>query len=85
MIMMTRYHFISITVIISKHQNVYFQINTQKKVSFSKENFFDQSKIIENKKIKVFLEKTTNSKTILKKSINFNEKLIERSKRLIER
>jgi hypothetical protein len=58
---------------------------TKKKVSFSKRNFSDQSKIIENKEIKVFLEKTNNSKTILKKSVNSNERLIERSKRLIER
>jgi hypothetical protein len=51
---------------------------TKKKVSFSKENFFDQSKIIENKEIKIFFEKTKNSKTILKRSVNSSEKLIER-------
>jgi hypothetical protein len=64
------------------------QIQTKKKVSFSKEIFFDQSKIIENKEIKIFLEKINNSsKMILKRStsIEFNERLNERSKRLIER
>jgi hypothetical protein len=42
---------------------------------------------IENKEIKIFFEKTNNSsKIILKRSIfdEFNEKLSERSKRLIE-
>jgi hypothetical protein len=58
---------------------------TKKEVSFLKENFSDQSEIIENKEIKIFFEKTNNSKTILKRSVNFSERLIERSKRLIER
>ncbi len=58
---------------------------TKKKISFSKDNFFDQSKIMKNKEIKIFFEKTNNSKTILKRSVNFNERLIERSKKLIER
>jgi hypothetical protein len=57
---------------------------TKKEVSFSKENFSDQSEIIENKEIKIFFEKTNNSKTILKRSVNLSERLIERSKRLIE-
>jgi hypothetical protein len=59
--------------------------STKKEVFFSKRNFFDQSEIIVNKKIKIFLEKINNSKTILKKLVNSNERLIERSKRLIER
>ncbi len=33
---------------------------------------------IEDKKIKIFFEKNNNSKMILKKSVNFNERLIER-------
>ncbi len=65
------------------------QSQTKKKDFFSKRIFFDQSEIkIENKEIKIFLEKTNNSsKIILKRSIfvEFNERLIERSKRLIER
>jgi hypothetical protein len=42
---------------------------------------------IENKEIKIFLEKTNNSKMILKRttSIEFNKRLNERSERLIER
>jgi hypothetical protein len=61
--------------------------STKKKVSFSKRNFFDQSEIIENKKIKIFFEKINNSKTILKRStiINFSERLIESQERLNER
>ncbi len=60
---------------------------TKKKDSFSKRIFSDQLKIIENKEIKFFLEKTNNSKMILKRttSIEFNERLNERSKRLIKR
>jgi alpha-galactosidase len=61
--------------------------STKKKNFFSKKIFSDQSKLIENKEIKIFLEKTNNSsKIILKRLIivEFNEKLIERSKRLIE-
>jgi hypothetical protein len=60
---------------------------TKKKDSFSKKIFSDQLEIIENKKIKSFFEKTNNSKMILKRttSIESNERLNERSKRLIER
>ncbi len=60
--------------------------STKKKISFSKRNFSDQSKIIENKEIKIFLEKINNSKMILKKStiINFNERIIKSQKRLNE-
>jgi hypothetical protein len=64
----------------------YFE-QTKKKNSFSKRIFFDQSKIIENKEIKFFLEKTNNSKMILKRttSIEFSKRLNERSERLIKR
>jgi hypothetical protein len=58
---------------------------TKKKDSFSKRIFSDQSEIIENKEIKIFFEKTNNSKIILKRSIEFDERLNERSKRLNER
>ncbi len=58
---------------------------TKKKDFFSKRIFSDQSEIIEKKEIKIFLEKINNLKMILKRSVNFNEKLIERFKRLIER
>jgi sucrose-6-phosphate hydrolase SacC (GH32 family) len=60
---------------------------TKKKDSFSKRIFSDQLKIIENKEIKFFFEKNNNSKMILKRttSIEFNKRLNERSKRLIER
>jgi hypothetical protein len=60
---------------------------TKKKDFFSKEIFSDQSEIIENKEIKIFLEKNNNSKMILKRStiVDFSERLIERSQRLIER
>jgi hypothetical protein len=64
------------------------QSQTKKKDFFSKRIFFDQSKMkIENKEIKIFLEKTNNSKMILKKttSIEFNKILNERFERLIER
>jgi hypothetical protein len=61
------------------------QSQTKKKDFFSKEIFSDQSEIIENKEIKIFLEKTNNSKMILKRSVNFSERLIERSKKLNER
>jgi hypothetical protein len=56
------------------------RIQTKKKDFFSKEIFFDQSEIIENKETKIFFEKINNSKTILKKSTitNFNERLNER-------
>jgi hypothetical protein len=61
--------------------------STKKKDFFSKRIFFDQSKIIENKEIKFFFEKTNNSKIILKRttSIKFSKRLNERSERLIER
>jgi LmbE family N-acetylglucosaminyl deacetylase len=62
--------------------------STKKKDFFSKRIFSDQSKIIENKKIKIFFEKINNSsKTILRRltSIESNERLNERSKKLIER
>jgi hypothetical protein len=60
--------------------------STKKKDFFSKEIFSDQSEIIEDKKIKIFLEKNNNSKMILKRStiIDLNERLIERSQKLIE-
>jgi hypothetical protein len=64
------------------------QSQTKKKDFFREEIFFNQSKMkIEYKKIKIFLEKTNNSsKIILKRSIfvEFNERLIERSKKLNE-
>jgi hypothetical protein len=62
--------------------------STKKKDFFSKRIFFDQSELIKNKEIKIFLEKINNSsKTILKRatSIEFSKRLNERSKRLIER
>jgi hypothetical protein len=64
----------------SKHS--YSNQKTKIKVFFRKRNFFDQSETriesIENKKIKIFFEKNNNSKTILKRSIEFNTTLIER-------
>ncbi len=61
------------------------QSQTKKKYFFRKEIFSDQPEMrIENKEIKIFLEKINNSKTILKRSVEFSERLIERSKRLIE-
>jgi hypothetical protein len=59
--------------------------STKKKDLFSKRIFFDQSELVENKKIKIFLEKINNSKMILKKSIESSERLIESQKRLNER
>ncbi len=60
--------------------------STKKKNFFSKRIFSDQSKLIENKEIKIFSEKTNNSKMILRRSLeSFNERLIERQKRLNER
>ncbi len=62
--------------------------STKKKNFFSKRIFSDQSKLIENKEIKIFFEKINNSsKTILKRttSIEFNKRLNERSERLIKR
>jgi hypothetical protein len=56
----------------------------KKKVFFSRENLSDQSKIIENKEIKIFFEKTNNSKMILNR-VESNKKLNESRKRLIER
>jgi hypothetical protein len=65
----------------------FYSEQTKKKNSFSKRIFSDQSKIVENKEIKFFLEKTNNSKMILKRttSTELSKKLNERSKRLIER
>ncbi len=60
-------------------------VQTKKKNSFSKEIFFDQSEIIDDKEIKIFLEKINNSKTILKRTIESSKKLIESQKKLIER
>jgi hypothetical protein len=65
------------------------QSQTKKKDFFRKEIFFNQSKMkIENKEIKIFLEKTNNSsKTILKRttSIEFSESvrmmILKQSKR----
>jgi hypothetical protein len=68
-------------------EHSYFE-QTKKKNSFSKRIFSDQSKVIEDKEIKIFLEKNNNSsKAILKRSIliEFDERLNERSKRLIQR
>jgi DNA gyrase/topoisomerase IV subunit B len=65
------------------------QSQTKKKDSFREEIFSDQSEMkIRDKEIKIFLEKNNNSlKTILKKliSVEFNERLNERSKRLMKR
>jgi hypothetical protein len=68
------------------------QSQTKKKVSFSKENFSDQSEMriesVKNKELKIFFEKINNSsKMILKRStsIESDERLNERSKKLIER
>ncbi len=64
------------------------QSQTKKKDFFSKRIFFDQSEMkIENKEIKIFFEKTNNSKMILKRttSIESSKRLNERSERLIER
>jgi hypothetical protein len=59
----------------------------KEKNSFSKKIFSDQSEIIENKKIKSFLEKTNNSQMILKRttSIESSKRLNERSERLNKR
>ncbi len=62
----------------------YSNQSTKKKVFFSKENLSDQSEIIENKEIKIFFEKTNNSKMILNR-VEFNKRLNESQKRLIER
>ncbi len=59
-------------------------INKEKRFLFEK-NFFDQSELVENKEIKIFLEKINNSKMILRRSIESNERLIESQKRLNER
>ncbi len=72
----------------SKHS---FSERTKKKLFFSKEKFFDQSKVVdENKELLVFLEKI-NSKTILKRSTSNQivesviRMLNESSKKLNER
>ncbi len=67
---------------------------TKKKLFFSKEKFSDQSDAeiqdVENKELLVFLEKTNNSKTILKRSTSNEvvesvaQTLNERSKEFIE-
>ncbi len=62
----------------------YSNQSTKKKVFFSKRNLFDQSEIIENKEIKIFLEKTNNSKMILNR-IKSSERLNESQKRLMKR
>ncbi len=72
------------------NETLIFKKKTKKKLSFSKEKFFDQSKIkikdVENKELLIFFEKTNNSKMILKKSlIEFNERLNEHFKKLIKR
>jgi hypothetical protein len=60
--------------------------STKKKISFPKKIFSDQSKLIENKEIKIFSEKTNNSKMILRRPLeSSNERLIERQKKLNER
>jgi hypothetical protein len=71
----------------SDHSYLTRSNQTKKKDSFSKRIFSDQLKIIENKEIKFFFEKTNDSKMILKRttSIESSERLNERSKRLIER
>jgi hypothetical protein len=57
------------------------QSQTKKKDFFRKEIFFNQSEMkIENKEIKIFFEKTNNSKMILKRTTS-----IESSRRLNER
>jgi hypothetical protein len=71
-----------------------FSQKTKKKLFFSKEKFSDQSNVeiqdVENKKLLIFLEKTNNSKTILKRSTSnqivesITQTLNERSKRFIE-
>jgi hypothetical protein len=63
------------------------QSQTKKKDFFLKRIFFDQSKMkIENKEIKIFLEKTNNSKMILKKVESSKRlRLNESQKRLNER
>ncbi len=58
--------------------------STKKKVFFSKRNLSDQSEIIENKEIKIFFEKINNLKMILNR-VEFNKKLNESQKRIIER
>ncbi len=60
------------------------QSQTKKKVSFLKRNFSDQSEMIENKEIKIFLEKINNSKMTLKR-VKSSERLNESQKRLNER
>jgi hypothetical protein len=61
---------------------------TKKKLSFSKEKLFDQSKIeiqdVENKELLIFLEKINNSKTILRRSTS-NQAIESVVKRLNER
>jgi hypothetical protein len=95
MIMITRFLLILIIAVISKHlinRTWINQIKQRKKFHFRKKTFLINQKMkiksVEDKKIKIFLEKINNSsKMILKQStsIKFNERLNKRSKRLIER
>jgi hypothetical protein len=65
------------------------QSQTKKKYFFRKEIFSDQPEMrIENKEIKVFSKKNNNSSRIILKrsiSVEFSERLNERSRRLIQR
>jgi hypothetical protein len=59
----------------------FYSNQTKKKDFYSKRIFFDQSEIIENKEIKIFLEKINNSLKIIfkrSKSIKSNKRLIQR-------
>ncbi len=74
-----------------KSSNDSFSERAKKKLSFSKEKFFDQSEVVvENKELLIFFEKI-NSKTILKRSTSNQvvesivKMLNESSKRLNER
>jgi phenylalanine-4-hydroxylase len=67
------------------YSNKLIQIQTKKEAFFSKRIISDQSKIIQNKETKTFLEKINNLKMILKKLVNLNERLIKLFKRLNER
>ncbi len=65
-----------------------FSQKTKKKLFFSKEKLFDQSEVeiqdVKNKELLIFLEKTNNSKTILKRSTS-NQAIESVVKRLNER
>jgi hypothetical protein len=47
--------------------------STKKKDFFSKRIFFDQSKLVENKEIKIFFEKTNNSRWFWKDQLNLTK------------